>query len=59
MTSKGPRKFFSEEIAHLAKKNKQPDPGAYEIKNKEKLLGALNLKDDRTTFADEAGYLGK
>jgi hypothetical protein len=59
MTSKGPRKFISEEIAHFAKKNKKPDPGAYEIKTKEKILCALNLKDDRTTFADEAGYLGK
>ena len=59
MTSKGKRKFFSEEIAEYAKKYKKPDPGAYEIKNKEKLLGALNLKDERTTFADEAGYLGK
>ena len=59
MTSKGKRKFFSEEIADWAKKNKKPDPGTYEIKNKERLLGALNLKDDRTTFADEAGYLGQ
>lgn len=59
LTSKGPRKFISEEIAHFAKKNKKPDPGAYEIKTKERLLGALNLKDDRTTFADEALYMGK
>ena len=59
MTSKGKRKFISEEIEHLAKKYKKPDPGAYEIKNKDRLLGALNLKDERTTFADEAGYLGK
>jgi hypothetical protein len=59
MTSKGKRKFISEEIAEFAKKFKKPDPGTYEIKNKERLLGALNLKDDRTTFADEARYLGK
>jgi hypothetical protein len=59
MTSKGKRKFISEEIAEYAKKYKKPDPGAYDIKSKERLLGALNLKDDRTTFADEAGYLGK
>ena len=59
LTSKGKRKFISEEIELYAKKNKKPDPGAYEIKNKDRLLGALNLKDDRTTFADEAGYLGK
>lgn len=51
--------MFSEEIEDLAKKYKKPDPGTYEIKNKQKLLGALNLKDDRTTFADEALYLGK
>jgi Sperm-tail PG-rich repeat len=36
-----------------------PDPGAYEVKVKQRLLGALNLKDERTTFADEALYLGK
>lgn len=51
--------MFSEEIQDYAKKNKKPDPGAYEIKNKQKLLGALNLKDERTTFADEALFLGK
>lgn len=59
MTTKGKRKMFSEEIEDLAKKYKKPDPGTYEIKQKERLLGALNLKDDRTTFADEALYLGK
>lgn len=59
ITSKGKRKMFSEEIEDYSKKYKKPDPGAYELKNKTKLLGALNLKDDRTTFADEALYLGK
>ena len=59
ITSKGKRKMFSEEIEDIAKKNKKPDPGAYEVKMKERLLGALNLKDERTTFADEALYLGK
>lgn len=59
LTSRGKRKMFSQEIEELAKKYKKPDPGTYEVKIKEKLLGALNLKDERTTFADEALYLGK
>lgn len=59
MTSKGKRKMFSEEIEDFAKKYKKPDPGAYEIKIKQKPIGALNLKDDRTTFVDEALFLGK
>ncbi len=32
LTSKGKRKMFSEEIEDKAKKEKKPDPGAYEIK---------------------------
>ncbi len=59
MTSKGKRKMLSEEIEDYAKKYKKPDPGTYEIKHSERLIGALNLKDDRTTFVDEALYLGK
>lgn len=59
ITAKGKRKMFSEEIEDLAKKYKKPDPGAYEVKIKDRLTGALNLKDDRTTFADEAMYLAK
>lgn len=51
--------MFSEEIEDKAKKEKKPDPGAYEIKSRERLIGALNLKDERTTFADEAMYIGK
>lgn len=58
LTGKGKRKMFSEEIEEYAKKNKKPDPGAYEVKVKERLVGAMNLKDDRTTFVDEALYLG-
>ena len=59
LTSRGKRKFISEEIEDQAKKQKMPDPGTYEAKAKEKILCALNLKDDRTTFVDEALYLGK
>ena len=59
LTSKGKRKMFSEEIEELAKKYKKPDPGAYNAKVKERFLGALNLKDERTTFVDEAMHLGK
>ena len=59
LTSRGKRRFISEEIEDLAKKQKMPDPGAYEAKTKEKILCALNLKDDRTTFVDEALFLGK
>lgn len=51
--------MLSEEIEHQAKKEKKPEPGTYDPKSKERLLGALNLKDDRTTFADEALHLGK
>lgn len=51
--------MFAEEIEEQAKKHKKPDPGIYDTKNKDKILGALNLKDERTTFADTARYLGK
>lgn len=59
LTSKGKRKMFSEEIEDLAKKNRFPDPTAYDSKVKTKILGALCLKDERTTFADEAIHIAK
>jgi len=59
LTSKSKRKFISEEIADLAKKEKKPEPGTYETMPKEKIHCPLNLKDERTTFVDEALFLGK
>ncbi len=59
LTSKGKRKMFSEEIEDQAKKNRFPDPTAYDVKVKSKILGALSLKDERTTFADEAIHIAK
>ena len=59
ITGKGKRKMFSQEIEDYAKKNKKPDPGAYEVNARDKLLEALNLKDERTTFVKEARFFGK
>lgn len=56
---KGPRETFPVEIEKDAKKYGQPGPGSYEHKMNYKVYGAFNLKDSKSSFIDEAKFLGE
>lgn len=56
--SKGKRLTLPDEIALLNKKEQRPGPGTYEPKNHTRLLGCFNLQGEKTSFVEEAKYLG-
>ena len=48
------------DLIEKQEKNKNiPGPGAYEAKIKNKVLGALHLMEEKTSFIDEAQFRGK
>jgi len=46
------------EIEKEAKRFEKPGPGQYEGKVNTKIMGAYNLKEPKSSFIDEAEYLG-
>ena len=52
--SKGPRITIAHEIEKTARRNSLPGPGAYDQNFKPRIIGAFNLKDQKTTFIEDA-----
>ena len=46
------------EIAHDAKRNLRPGPGDYENEKRVRILGTYKSNDSKSSFVDEASFLG-
>lgn len=50
---------FLDLIEKFEKKRNIPGPGSYKSKSGPRVLGAMHLMEEKTSFIDEAQYMGK